>query len=351
MTIWDRIGTLVRDRLSAWRIQGEAHRARRREVEQAIERVVDHSNPRIRALSGYRRKLYDPVSRCLDYCAELVGRMPGPVVLDRETWASDPLVNSLFGSVDSLRRAITGPQVRRYLRETALGTGDCCAVMLLVPLVRTQLGMDLRGDTVQRDVKQTTVSFTDPETVLPAADPDAVRHQAAETLMDTLVGVVVKDIAEQEGRIAELEDRIRIVKIKQKALAPHGHAMNILGEDLGPRMAEVDALAKRVEELEKELAEARVGLATLDDYLERLSALLAHPEVHVDARLERVRLDRMNVVRYVGDDDPEDGIELEFLRAYRDGKPGRVVLLVRFPRAEVIPDSELVAEAERYVNA
>jgi hypothetical protein len=200
-------------------------------------------------------------------------------------------------------------------------------------------------------VKQTTLSFADHETRLPGGDPESVRRELAGAILDTLVGVAVAEIAEQESRIAELENRLRIVRIKRKALAPTGRALDLLGTEAGPRLAEQEALDRRAGELETDLAAARVGLATLDDHLERLTGLLQHPEVHLGARLERVRLDRMNVVRQAGDADPQDGVELEFFRGYRGDRPGRVLLLVRFPRDELIPDAERAAEVERYVNA
>jgi hypothetical protein len=351
MTLWERIRTFLEDQTHGLKMRGAERGEHERLVEQAIERVVDHTNPRLRALPGYRRKLFDAVAHSLDYCTEVANRIPGPVMVDRKTWASDPLVNSLFGSAESLRWGLTSKAVRHYVKETAVEAGDCYAVLLAVPQVRTQLGIEVRGDFIRHDVKQTTLNFANHEVVLPAGDPQTVRREAASAIMDTLVGVAVTEIAEQEGRIAELEERERIVCIKRKSLAPTGRALDLMGSEAGARLEELAALDKRLAELKKDLADARVGLATLDDYLERLRGMLVHPEVHIGAKLERVRLDRMNVVRYVGDEDPEDGVEIELFRGYRSDRPGRILLLARFPRGELVDDDERAAEIERYVNA
>jgi hypothetical protein len=348
--LWDSVRLLVAEQLSRFEVKSAERRLYESEVHVAIERVVDQANPRLRALPGYRRKLFDAVARSLDYCGDLASRIPGPVRLDRASWSSDPLVNALFGSAERMRWAMTTPAVRAYLKETALETADCYGLLLAMPQVRSQLGIDLRGDTLQRDVKQTVVSFVDHELVLPAADPEAVRLGAKHGILDTLVGVAGKDIAEQESRIAEIEERLRILRIKQKALNPGGRGIDFLGTDSATRVEEYDAAGRRIRELEQDLADARQGLATLDDYLERLRALLLHPERHLGASLERVRLDRMNIVRLVGDDDPEDGEELEFLRGHRGDQAGRILLLVRFPRSEPLSEQERLKEVERYVN-
>lgn len=351
LELWDSVRALVEARLSRIKLASAERGRRESEVHAAIERVVDHANPRLRALPGYRRKLFEAVARSLDYCGDLATRIPGPVLLDHQTWSSDPLVNALFGSSERLRWAITSPSVRAYLKDTALDTGDCFGVLMAMPQVRSQLGIALIGDTLQRDVKQTVVSFADHELVLPAADPEAVREQAKQGILDALVGVAVQTIAEQESRIAELEERVRILRIKQKALNPAGRGIDFLGADAAARVAEHDTLGKRIRELEQDLADARRGLTTLDDHLERLRDLLLHPEVHLGAKLQRVRLDRMNIVRFVGDEDPEDGVELEFLRGYRGDRPGRILLLVRFPRSQVLSEQERLKEVDHYVNA
>lgn len=348
--IWDRIGCFIQGQGSRLALSSDRKRLDDAEVQRAIERVVDAANPRLRALPGYRRKLSQAVARSLDYCGELAGRIPGPVTLDRDSWSNDPVVNALFGSYDRMRRSITSPAMRTYLRETALETGDCYGILLAMPEVRTQLGMELQGEAIQRDVRQTVVSFANHELLLPGGDPDGVREQLKHAALDVLVGIATADIADQEGRITELENRLRVVRIKQKAMSPAGRGIDFLGSDNQTRLAEYEAASKRIRELEKDLAETRMGLATLDDYLERLTGLLMHPESQLDVRLERVRLDRMNIVRQEGEGATEGGIELEFARGHRGDRAGRVLLLVRFSRNELIPEQERLAEVERYVN-
>jgi hypothetical protein len=202
-----QVKRIARERWTRVKVRGAARRLREREVDLAIERLVDQADPRLRALSGYRRKLFDAVSGCLDYCGDLAQRIPGPRTLDHPSWGADPVLNALFGDWERVRQVISSREVRRYTKETALKGGDCFAVLVVLPILRNQLG--------------------------------------------------------------------------------------------------------------------------------------------IGARLERVRLDRMNVVREDGD--PSESQEIELLRGYRADHPGRVLLLIRFRREDLIPDSERLAEVERFL--
>jgi hypothetical protein len=58
-------------------------------------------------------------------------------------------------------------------------------------------------------------------------------------------------------------------------------------------------------------------------------------------------LDRMNIIR---DGAEADGAtEIEFAYGYRGERRGRVLLLVQFPRDEMIQEAELMASVDRFL--
>ena len=319
------------------------------EVNKAIERIVDQVDPRIRGLMGYRRKLFPAVERALDYSNELAQRLPGPVQVDRKNWSEDPVVNSLFGSVDQLRWCLTGPEVRKFVKGSSVGTDLFYGLLLAFPHERNQLGMDLAQGQVRRDVKQTVMSFTNQEVVLPGETEAEVRLAVVGGILDTIVGIAVEETAAQEERIASIEEQLRMLRLKQKVARPRAQGIELLGEGNAIHVQEYESLVKRIAELEKDLADNRRGLETVDDYLDRVAALLLHPERLLGADLTKVRMDRMNIVRE-GKGEEELGRDVEFLRGRRNGQPGRVVLLIRFPRSEIIDEKVRRAEMERYLN-
>ncbi|MEA3274804.1 MAG: hypothetical protein U9Q81_05835 [Pseudomonadota bacterium] len=345
--IWKRLVLFVHEQWSRIKTRSAARRRYETEINLAVERVVDQVNPRLRAVSGYRRKLFPVVERALEHVRELSLQVPGPVRVDRQAWAGDAMINALFGSVKRMRWVLTGPDVRKYVKEHPIG-GDCYAVLAAMPEVRNQLGMELRGETVQRDVRQTAVSFSNHEVALVGEAEQSVREALAHDALELLVSLAVQDIVGQESRIAETEERLRILRLKQKVAKSRSRGVELLLDESAEHLKEQDELRGRIAELETDLPEVKKGLESLDDYLKRLIALLEHPESHLGLEQVRVRLDRMNIVR----EGPADssGSEIEFTRALRGDQPGRVVAIIRFPRSELLEESDRLREVERYLG-
>lgn len=334
----------MKDHFSALAVRGAERRRHEREVNLAIERVVDQVNPRLRAVSRYRKRLFPAVEGALQYTKGLAHQVPGPLRLDRRTWAEDPVVNALFGSAERMRWVLTGPDVRRYVREQPLG-GDCFAVLAAMPEIKKQLGMELMGEAVQRDVPQTTVSFSNQQVGLVGEGEDQVRRVLADAALDLLVGLATHGVTDQEARITELDDRLRIMRLKRKLADNRSRGAAFILDGSEEHAQEVQSLDARIAELEQQLSETKKGLESLDDHLQRLVDEMESPEKLLGLEAEKVRLDRMNIVRTGG----EAGVELSFSRVRRGDQLARVVTLISFPRSELLEESERLREVERYL--
>ncbi|MGZ8203852.1 MAG: hypothetical protein ACXWUB_11440, partial [Burkholderiales bacterium] len=111
--------------------------------------------------------------------------------------------------------------------------------------------------------------------------------------------------------------------------------------------------------LENELAVNEQNLTTvasgpegLEYQLERLCAVLANPQKHFFITPRRLRLDRMNVLLDEHSAMPGAWLDLKIARIpMPDGSAeSRSVVLVRFPRAALLPRSALVSDAGRMVR-
>lgn len=341
---WDQFLHHAKALLSLLNVRSPEERLHERGINEAVERVVDQVNPRLRAVSGYRKQLYPVVERAMVHTRELAQQVPGPILLDRRTWAEDPLVNALFGGFKRMRWVLTGVEVRRYVKEHPIG-GDCFALLAVMPEVRQQLGMELTGNVVRRDVRQTTVSFSNHEVALVGESEQEVRDALSEAALELLVGLAEQDITEQESRITELDDRLRILRLKRKVANTRSHGAAFILDDSPQQLKERQKIEARIAELELDLAEERRGLETLDDYLQRLVGKLEHPESLLGLEGTGMSLDRMNIVRE-GDGGPE---EISFTRVRRGDKLMRVVALVRFPRSELLDEEERLRAIDRYL--
>jgi len=336
---------VVRERFVAFGSRSAERRRHEREVNRAVEGVIDQADPRLRAVSRYRKRLFPVVEQALAYTKDLAQRVPGPIRLDRQTWAEDPTVNALFGSKERMRWVLTGPEVRRFVKDHPLG-GDCYGVLAAMPETRKQLGMELMGDAVRGDVRQTTVSFSNHQVGLLGESEEAVRQGLAAAALDLMVGLANHEINERESRIAELEDRLRITRLKRKVEDARSRGAAFILDASDEHLKELQTLDARAAELERDLAEAKKGFVTLDDHLQRLVEWLESPEKLLGVEEERIRLDRMNVVR----EDRATGVELSFTRVRRGENLARVVTLISFPRSELLDDAERLREVERYLT-
>ena len=335
--LWQRMRVIrARDRL------------RERELDLALEEVVAAFDPRVRAVGGYRRRLRPVVEQALAYFEQLIGRLPGPFQLDSQGWASEPVLNVLFSSADRLPEVMSRSRdVRLFFREHPHSDG-CFAVLSAFPQTRNVLGTALVGEMLRRDVRQTTFSFADFRVDLAAATEGELRSNLKHLAMKALAGLALERVSEQEARIGELEERQRMLRIKRKVLDVHAHGLDALLVGNTETAAEIERLQQRLAEVDQELIRAREGLQTLDDQLARLVEVLGRPDAYLTLESLRVRLDRMNVV--LAGSRSDEAEEIEFMRAHRGEREGRVFLVVHFPRSDLLPEGHFLREAERYVG-
>ncbi len=222
--------------------------------------------------------------------------------------------------------------------KTALMMGDYYAILMALLVFRRQLGMELSGETLQRDIAQTSLSFDNIEVIMAAGNQETVSAKTVAAIMDALVEFAIQEIGRQQARIEESEDGLRIVRIKQKVVSPLAHGLEIL-RDHRAQTTEYLIIGNEIKELERKLADAHQRLSTLNDYLDRFAVLLRTPETLIAARPERICLDRMNVVRQEREEDPQS-TQIEYLRAYHGERAGHMVLMVRFARAEFVSNQE-----------
>ena len=335
----------------AWsriKVRSAERRLHERKVDLAIERIVNQANPALRGLGGYRRKLFPVVERLQAYSEELVARIPGPITVDPDSWSSDPLVNALFGNVQRIRQVLSSPAVRHWVAAHPVPSGDdLYALLAVMPIERSQLGMELVRDQVQRDVKQTTLSFSDHEVHAVTESMPRTRELLAGQLVDLIVSIAIADIVAQEERIAALEQAVRMLELKRKVVNPRAGAVDLMLSSSGQHVAELERLRARIDETARDLADAKRGLGDVEQYLRRLIALLDHPERHVGLERMHLWLDRMNVVR--DRSDPE-AREIRLVRGRRAHQPGRAVQFIRFPRRLIMSADERLADVERHLG-
>src|SRR5512139_4349171 len=114
-------------------------------VEAATERAIDATDPRIRAASGYRKKLEPAVVHALDHVKALALGMPAPVEASHATYGTDARLAAFFASPERMSQVFGADRtLLEYLASPAGGGTEPVLALLLVERTEKKvLGMAL----------------------------------------------------------------------------------------------------------------------------------------------------------------------------------------------------------------
>jgi len=278
------------------RLRGRYDRLDENDIEQAIDIVVEQTDPRLRFVRGFRRKLRKPVVRSLVYVEDLVTRIPGPFEISRKAYGSDPQVNALFGSADDIETLFAR---NKMLQEFFRDTPACDRVCVPLAMHRQEkriLGMALSGDTVRRDVARTAVNFSGHRLGIVCAENAAdLRSKLKWRGIHSLAVTALENITRLKTRTAELEEQRALLKVKLRDVQAQHRGLEAVAADTAADALERQQLEQRLEDTGKKLREVRTGIATLVDYLDQVCQVLNHPSRYLRVRRNSVTVDRMGI--------------------------------------------------------
>ncbi len=278
------------------RLRGRYARLDEQDIERAIDIVVEQTDPRLRFVRGFRRKLRKPVVRSLVYVDDLVTRIPGPFEISRKAYGSDPQVNALFGSADDIEALFARSTM---LQEFFRNTPDCDRVYVPLAMLRREkriLGMALSGDVVRRDVARTAVNFSGHRFGIVCAQSEAeLRSKLKWRGMYSLAVTALENITRLKTRTTELEEQRALLKMKLRDVQAQHSGLGAVAGALSEDTQEQQSLEQRLKDTGEKLQEARTGVATLVDYLDQLCQVLSHPSRYLRIRRNSVTVDRMGI--------------------------------------------------------
>ncbi len=303
-------------------------------LDAATERLVDATDPRLRVVSGYKRKLRAGVERAVDHAVHAGDALSAPLELSRSAFGRDPRVRAMFASAEHLEETLnTSTTIRQWL-EHADASLDTVYALLVVNWAEQQtFGMELEGDIVRRDVAQVVVNFGNHRFPAVAGQDVEVRREVKKLAFDLLVKAALARLVSQRGQRRELErERLLLSKKLNELDAAHVG----LKLDATPQAAADDpaAAAARLAQIESELSELRAEAGTLDDHLKILAATLSQASEHLTLAPVSFVLDHRNVKRSKPDGETIHAVVFQEARA--DNRHA-LVMLVQFPRASIHP--------------
>ena len=240
---------------------GRLQRARDARVDKAVQAVVDAVDPRMRGLSGYRRKLAPAIEKAARYAGELADALPPPVEVARERWAGDPVLRACFASVDVMQEFFDNDRrLRKFLAGADARGADRVFATLGMRVQRsTRHGYSLQGETVQRGVEQVGVGFVDLRIGEITTDEAALRDGLQRRILGELATRALQRIMGMQTRKAALSEEQAVLRWKLKVYEMREQGVDTLWRDKSVYQRHARDLRERLD----------VTHANLDDLLHR----------------------------------------------------------------------------------
>ena len=298
------------------------------ELLSAIERAVSNVEPLLKQTSGYPENFHKPVAIALEYTRSLAARLPGPVMVDRESYANDAFVHAVFPSIDSVTEAIySSLDLQDYLREFP-EIEELYALMGMRRFEKNTVGMDLSGQTIQRDVVQRLVYFTSHTLENPSPSEQQARNRVAMSFFDSLAGNVKKRV---EGRKLEKQSQL----LEKDLLVARLRTAN--AQD---RPALEEALARTLNRIQ-----STISSLELSNYADDFSVVMLNPEQFLRLDKKQIILDSMGIMR--DGDDASRGEEFVFNELIGYDRRDWTVAMVRCSNLHFEPFAERLDKAYR----
>jgi len=318
-----------------------------------IERVVDGTDPRLRAVSHYRRQLWPAVERAIDFVVNFVNALPPAIVADRQGYMTDPRLRALFASPDSLRETLSfSDGTRSYLKQApAPLPAELYAGLGAVRVEKNVLGIEMDGEILRRDVPQTVVNFCDHRLVFLTDNEQDTRRELMRRAADYLIETALGRLTASRVQKTQLEQQQRKLLLQKANLLKKAQVgfESMAGPAASSEPVDLATLEQRLQDLETELGQLRADTATLDKHLAKVAATLSEPEKYLKLESVSLTLDHTNTKVTA------DSLRVANSMTFQDivmGKSRRVTaLFVRFPSGELLPQPDFFKEANRLLQS
>jgi len=273
-------------------------------IKEAIERAVDGTDPWLRAVSGYKKKLRPAVIRAIDHVVALVDGLAPPLEVTPGSYGNDPRLKAFFISTDEMRKIFASDKSLKEFRSGPEGTASpVIALLAMEKQEKGAFGVALSGDIVMHDVPQVTVNFNDHRLIDPTGNEGETRRKLMHRAYDHLLSLALRRITHVKGERENLERHRTLLQSRLNLLQRGGWGFDGTSSD---ETMDVAGVEKLLGQIDSQLMELGGDDRMLEVYLGILCDVLGRPEEHLWSMQETLFVDRMGIKRAeAADDAPE----------------------------------------------
>ena len=312
-------------------------------VERAIDRALDATDPRMRSISGHRKRLEPAVVKAIDHVIALASALPPPVEASARTYGEDERLSSFFASPARMSEVFGADRALLDFLESPQGGADPVYALLVVERTeRKVLGMAMEGEQLRREVTQVQVSFDKHRLLEPQASAEENRRLVMRRAFDQILTLALTQITLTSKERESLEAGQAVLKAKVRALQSSN--FGLAGEQ-AVEPEDAAALEAKLAQIERDLEATGTGAGTLPRHLDILVETLDKAPEQLFARPLSILMDRLGIRQ-----DAPGGttVQLELVEVANAGGQAIVVLPVAIPR-DAIRARDVLAEAKRFL--
>jgi hypothetical protein len=319
-------------------------------IEAATERAIDATDPRLRALGNYRKRLRKPVEQAAHHIIGLVDSQPTAVEISRRSFGTDPRLRAFFVSAEHLQEVMGGiKSVRDYLQGVTGPLPDAVFGLLSMDWKeRTVLGMEQHGDIMRRDVKQVAVSFFDHRFGGVAGCEADFRWELKKRGYDYLLEIALKTIISTRSKRRDLKREQQLLNRKLEAMKSGNWGLEGLFARDEAEPDDPAALESQIDTVEKELLEVGSDTESLQRSLDELAGVLGQPEHWLSRRELSMRLNYMGIK--VEENPGEASNLIDLIELYSASGARRIVLPGYIPRTDLPERPDFFKAAQHYLR-
>lgn len=313
-------------------------------IDRGIDRTVDGTDPRLRLVPGYRKRLRGPVIHAIDHVVTLADGFPAPVAAGPEGYRNDVRLAALFASIQDMLQMLSRDRALTDYRSGPEGQGaeQVSALLLARRAERNILGMDLIGDQVRRDVAQVSVSFSAHHLLEPQASAEECQRLLKRRAFDHLLVLALGQIAEtgmQREGLQRQHDLLQRKRLAMKRGSLSFDTPEASRTEQAALQTELDGIAQQLQTLGAHADLLKVHLDIVAERLATAEQQLGKQDIELCLSPMNIRLD------------PSDPSARQMVfQELENARGERATLLPVVIATRDLPQREdLVTAAERYL--
>jgi hypothetical protein len=303
-------------------------------VLKALERVAELVDPMLKLAPNFEKTLAFPVQHALGYCDGLVAALPGPIDINRQAFATNPLVHALFATAGDIDQMLGRSQaVRDFLAEPCCWESEHFYAMFAARRQqKKQFGVAQQGNLIQNDVPQLILYFSDHTLIEPCCHLEItqqkLRCKALESLLHTFHAHVETLRQEREG-------------LRSGVAAERSHLTVLRGTTPG---REYEVSTRHLSDLDARLRQHVESLMP-EHLLSSLAEFLQSPEPALHLSPVSITVDSLGIVREEASHD-SDVHTLNFPELAARDQRLHLAMLARISRDEAFEAVEMVRDQQ-----